>query len=153
MLNYGVEEKDKSRRSFLNYLLWGTGLAFLGSVFYPVTRFMLPPKSGEANVTQVKLPVTRADLESAPQRSKTFKFGHRLGIIILTGSGTLKALSATCTHLDCTVQYRLDLGIIWCACHNGRYDLDGNNISGPPPQPLEQFAVNEIGGEIFVSKE
>jgi len=148
-----MEEKDKSRRSFLNSLLWGTGVAFLGSVFYPVIRFMLPPKSGEANVSQVKLTFTKADIESEPQRAKTFKFGRQLGIIIITDAGVLKAMMATCTHLDCTVQHRPDLGIIWCSCHNGRYDLDGNNISGPPPRPLEKFVVNEVGDDIFVSKE
>jgi cytochrome b6-f complex iron-sulfur subunit len=61
-------------------------------------------------------------------------------------------LSATCTHLDCTVQNRPDWGIIWCACHNGKYDYDGNNISGPPPRPLEKFNVNEVDGVIFVSR-
>ncbi|MFH2036809.1 MAG: Rieske (2Fe-2S) protein, partial [Candidatus Zixiibacteriota bacterium] len=131
----------------------GAGLAFLGSVFFPIYKFITPPKSIEANVNQVKLDFTRADLEADPQKSKTFKFGRNLGIIILTDNGELKALSATCTHLDCTVQHRPDLGIVWCSCHNGRYDLDGKNISGPPPRPLEKFVVIEDGVDIFVSKE
>jgi Rieske Fe-S protein len=54
--------------------------------------------------------------------------------------------------LQCTVQYRDDLHHVWCACHNGHYDLNGKNISGPPPRPLEQYAVNVRGDEIFVSK-
>ena len=51
-------------------------------------------------------------------------------------TGNYRALSATCTHLGCIVQYRSDLQEIWCACHNGLYDLNGRNISGPPPRPL-----------------
>ena len=148
-----TEPKDTTRRSFLDKLLAGGFLALLASVLYPVSRFIIPPESGEANVNQVKLPFNRAELEAHPQKSKTFKFGRTLGIIILTPAGDLRALAATCTHLDCTVQNRPDLGIIWCACHNGRYDLNGNNISGPPPRPLERYAVNEVDDEIFVSKE
>jgi cytochrome b6-f complex iron-sulfur subunit len=50
------------------------------------------------------------------------------------------------------VQYRPDLSHIWCACHNGHYDLNGINIAGPPPRPLDPYAVNVRGDQIVVSK-
>jgi len=81
-----------------------------------------------------------------------FKFGSQPGILIKTPSGEIRAFSATCTHLNCTVQYRDDIQHVWCACHNGHYDLNGKNIAGPPPRPLEQYTVNIRGDEIFVSK-
>jgi len=146
-------KNNNGRRNFLSWLTGLGSVAFLGSIIYPAYKFIVPPESGEANVSQVKLPFTRSEIENDEKKAKTFKFGRKLGIIILTGEGELKAMAATCTHLDCTVQHRPDLGIIWCSCHNGRYDLDGKNISGPPPQPLEKYVVNEIKGEIFVSKE
>jgi Rieske Fe-S protein len=68
-----------------------------------------------------------------------------------TPGGELRAFSARCTHLDCTVQYREDLNHIWCACHNGHFDLAGRNIAGPPPTPLERFDVNVRGSQIVVS--
>ena len=148
-----MADSKPTRRSFLNYILGGGVVATLGAIVYPAYKFITPPPSGEANVSQVKLPFKRADLEAEDTKAKTFKFGRSMGIILLTGAGELRAMAATCTHLDCTVQHRPDLGIIWCACHNGRYDLEGNNISGPPPRPLELFAVNEVGEDIFVSKE
>ncbi len=148
-----MQQKDKSRRTFLNRLLSGGVFALLAAVFYPVFKFLMPPKTVEANVSQVKVPFTKEEIEADPKKAKNFKFGRSLGIIFLTETGDLKALAATCTHLDCTVQHRPDLGIIWCSCHNGRYDLDGKNISGPPPKPLEKFVVNEVGEDIFVSKE
>jgi cytochrome b6-f complex iron-sulfur subunit len=82
---------------------------------------------------------------------RIFKFGSRPGILVRTPSGELRAFSARCTHLDCTVQYREDLSHIWCACHNGHFDLNGRNIAGPPPEPLQTFDVNERGGQIVVS--
>ena len=144
---------DVPRRRFLTWLARGGVLGWLASVMYPAIRFIMPPESGEANVSQVKLPFSRAEIEADPKKSKTFKFGRSLGLIVVTEAGQLRAMAATCTHLDCTVQHRPDLGIIWCSCHNGRYDLDGKNISGPPPRPLEQFVVEEIGEDIFVHKE
>jgi len=141
-----------SRRTFINKFLAITGTAVAASIIYPVIRFLIPPKSGEANVNQVKLPFGRKDIEAEPKKAKTFRFGRQLGIIILTPDNKLRALSAQCTHLDCTVQNRPDEGVLWCACHNGRYDLEGKNISGPPPRPLEKFMVNEVGNDIFVTK-
>lgn len=148
-----MAENDSSRRKFLNVILGGGLFATLASILYPVYNYITPPASREANVSQLKLPFKRADIASDPMKAKTFKFGRTLGIILMTEAGDLKALAATCTHLDCTVQHRPDLGIVWCACHNGRYDLDGNNISGPPPRPLEKYVVNEVGEDIFVSRE
>jgi len=148
-----MADNRPTRRSFLNYILGGGVLATIGAIVYPAIRFIMPPPSGEANVSQLKLPFARSDIEADPARAKTFKFGRTMGIIVLTDSGELRAMAATCTHLDCTVQHRPDLGIIWCSCHNGRYDLEGNNISGPPPRPLERYAVNEVDEDIFVSKE
>src|ERR1039458_7294632 len=80
--------------------------------------------------------------EMKPNSGKIFRFGSRPGLLILESDGTYRALSATCTHLACTVQYRSDLREIWCACHNGIYDLNGRNVSGPPPRPLTLFDVH-----------
>ncbi|MEJ2722719.1 MAG: Rieske (2Fe-2S) protein [bacterium] len=80
------------------------------------------------------------------------KFGRKPVILIRTDTGEFHALSATCTHLECIVQYRSDLKEIWCACHNGLYDLKGRNISGPPPRPLTEYAVNVSEDEIHISE-
>jgi cytochrome b6-f complex iron-sulfur subunit len=127
----------------------------MASVFYPVIKYIIPPASGEANLTQIKLPFKLEGLESEEKKFRIFKFGRDLGIIFVSPDGGIKAFSAICTHLSCTVQYRADLSIIWCACHNGQFDLEGRNISGPPPRPLTPFAVHvdKITGDILVSKD
>ena len=145
---------DKEKRGFLGWILSGGIAALLASVIYPIYKYVIPPESGEANVSQIKLPFDLDELKADAKHSRIFKFGRNLGLVVLTADGEVKAFSALCTHLDCTVQYRDDLEIIWCACHNGRYDLEGRNISGPPPRPLEQYAVHidDISGEIFISR-
>jgi Rieske Fe-S protein len=140
---------DASRRNFLNYLLGTGALATLASIVYPIIRFMIPPRVIESSASTV---VAAKVSEIKPNAGKIFKFGSKPGILVETPSGEYRAFSAICTHLDCTVQYRPDEKLIWCACHNGRYDLTGRNISGPPPRPLEEYKVNVRGDEIIVSR-
>lgn len=138
-----------SRRSFLDYLLGTSALATFGAAIYPIIRFMSPPQiveSAENSVVAAKLS------ELPPNSGKVFKFGNKPGILVRTASGEFKAFSAVCTHLDCIVQYRDDTKQIWCACHNGQYNLSGKNIGGPPPRPLEEFQVNTRGDEVVVTR-
>lgn len=147
--------EDKSgpspaRRRFLNWLLSTTAGAFIASVLYPVLRYLIPPKVAESTAATVTLSINPADVK--PNSGQIFKFGNRPGILIRTPPGELRAFSAVCTHLACTVQYRADFSHIWCACHNGHFDLNGINIAGPPPLPLESYVVNVRGDRIVVSK-
>mgnify|MGYP001032082373 CR=1 FL=1 len=138
-----------TRRSVLNYLLGASTVATLAAILYPIIRFMVPPRVVESSASSV---VAAKVNEIKPNDGKIFKFGSKPGILIQTAVGEYRAFSAICTHLDCTVQFRSDEKLIWCACHNGRYDLTGKNISGPPPRPREEFKVNVRGDEIIVSR-
>lgn len=145
----GPSSQPVRRRKFIEVLLGSgflaTGIAFL----YPVLRYLVPPKSldlGGDSVVAGKV----GDLK--PNSGKIFRFGNRPGLLVRTAGGEYRAMSATCTHLSCTVQYRDDLQHVWCACHNGHYNLNGKNISGPPPRPLELFEVQVRGEEIFVRR-
>jgi Rieske Fe-S protein len=137
------------RRSFLNYLLGTSVGATLVAIAYPIIKFVIPPEVIEAAQTSV----VAGKVNELPVNSgKIFKFGNKPGLLIHTASGDLKALSATCTHLDCIVQYQPDQKRIWCACHNGVYNVNGQNVSGPPPRPLDEYVVNVRGDEIHVTK-
>lgn len=138
-----------NRRDFTNILLGGGLFAWLGSVLYPMVSFLKPPKIPEANVSSVKAGIASAFSHNS---AEIVKFGRKPVILVRTENGEFRAFSATCTHLDCIVQYRGDLKQIWCACHNGLYDLKGRNVSGPPPKPLAEYAVNVVDDEIMVSK-
>lgn len=143
-------DQGPSRRSFLNRILGGSLIAFSASVLYPVWRFLIPPVDDSVKPTSV---VAGRLGELTPNSGKIFRFGNQPGILIMTPKGELRAFSAICTHLDCTVQYRDDHEHIWCACHNGHYDLNGTNIKGPPPRPLEPYKVVVKGDEIITIKQ
>ncbi len=138
-----------TRRRLVNLLLGGGILGSLASIAYPVFKFMIPPDENGLDPELMNLGPTE---KFPPGSSKIFKFGGSPVILVRSTRGTFHALAATCTHLDCLVQYRADMESIWCACHNGRYDLSGGTISGPPPKPLDRFVVRKIRGEVIVVK-
>lgn len=141
------------RRSVLDALL-GVGVASsAAAALYPLMRFLVPPEGGEPSTASV-VAARLADMK--PNSGVVFPFGSKPAILVRTAEGELKAFSAVCTHLDCTVQYKADVSQLWCACHNGFYDLSGNVASGPPPRPLDSYAVAVRGEpgreEIVVSR-
>ncbi len=140
---------EPDKRNFLKFILSGGVIALLGAIFYPIFAYLKPPKEGEVEVSSVKAGKVG---EMEKDSGKIVKFGTKPVLLIRTASGEYRALSATCTHLDCTVQYRKDMGLIWCACHNGKYDLNGRNVSGPPPRPLEEYRVIIQNDEISISR-
>lgn len=138
-----------TRRSLADYLL-GVGLAALaGTVLYPILRYLIPPPVKEIAAGSI---VAAKVGELKPNSAKIFLFGGKPAILVHTLQGTYKAFSAVCTHLACTVQYRPDLGHIWCACHDGHFDLNGQVLSGPPPRPLPAYGVAVKGEDIVVTR-
>ena len=137
------------RRNFVDYFLGGSLLATVAAFLYPSIRYMLPPRQAEAVAKRVA--AARVG-ELAPNSAKIFKFGASPAILVNTAEGQLIALAGVCTHLTCTVRYEGDSSTLFCPCHNGRFDLAGNVISGPPPAHLETFKVEVVGEDIFVSK-
>jgi cytochrome b6-f complex iron-sulfur subunit len=137
------------RRNFIDLFFGGSLLATIAAFVYPVVRYVLPSKS--ARVVQNSVTAAKAG-ELAPNTAKVFKFGSAPAVLVNTSEGTLVALSAICTHLTCTVRYDGDTGTLFCPCHNGRFDLSGNVLSGPPPRPLETYAVEVSGPDIIVSR-
>jgi Rieske Fe-S protein len=146
--NTGTKE-NMTRRTFLDYVLSSTIIVWIISILYPVWEYLNPPKSPADNLSMVLAGTTD---ELTKNSGKIFKFGNKPGILIDTPGGDIRAFTAICTHLGCTVQYRQDLQHIWCACHDGHYDLHGINIKGPPPSPLAPYDVQIKGKNIYGMK-
>jgi Rieske Fe-S protein len=148
-----VGDSSFDRRSFLDALLGVGFVSTAAAMAYPVSRYLVPPQSGEPETASA---VAARAIDLKPNSGKVFKFGNKPGIVVRTADGEVRAFSAVCSHLDCTVQFKADTSQLWCACHNGTYDLGGNVVSGPPPRGLEQFVVNLRGdgadAEIVVSR-
>jgi cytochrome b6-f complex iron-sulfur subunit len=139
----------EGRRSFVQWMLGGGFSASILSFVYPAIRFLKPPPATEASVNEAPAGQV-GDLK--PNTAKIVKFGARPVILLRTSETEWKAFSAVCTHLNCTVQFNQAKRQIWCACHNGYYDLNGAVASGPPPRPLQEFTVHLRAGEVIISR-
>jgi Rieske Fe-S protein len=131
------------RRRFLNWFLGTSAGALVGSILFPILAYLRPPVIAEAATAEVEAgPVN--DPEFLDKGFKVVPLGSDPVIVIRVSETEFRALSATCTHLDCIVEYRAAQNVIWCNCHNGRFDLTGRNIAGPPPRPLEVYQVHVV---------
>jgi cytochrome b6-f complex iron-sulfur subunit len=146
-----ASDSKTSRRDFLDLLLGATILGWLASIAYPVIRYLKPlPQSGTTGPTRL----TREETAKLEQNKFVIVpvSGQRV-IVLQSQDQKLLAFSAKCTHEGCTVSYLPGQSIIWCPCHDGRYDLNGRVLSGPPPQPLPEYAVQrQPDGGIVISE-
>jgi cytochrome b6-f complex iron-sulfur subunit len=145
-----VEEAiSADRRGFLNRLIGLSAVAWLGSVVYPVVRYLKPlPGAGPSG------PVPLSPEQLGKLAAESFVIvpaGARRAMVFRDKDGRVRALDARCTHEGCTVQFLPSESTIWCACHNARFAMDGQVLSGPPPRPLPVFAAEEKDGAVLVS--
>jgi cytochrome b6-f complex iron-sulfur subunit len=148
-----VSDRKTSRRGFLDVLLGASLLGWLASVLYPIIRYLQPlPQTGPTG------PVRLTRDETSKLEQKQFVIvpvsGERV-LVIQLPSQELLAFSAICTHEGCTVTYQPGQAVIWCPCHDGRFDLNGRVLSGPPPRPLPKYAAKRQpdGGILVVAAE
>jgi cytochrome b6-f complex iron-sulfur subunit len=143
--------KPVSRRRWIDTLLGGSLVAWAAAVVYPILRYLTPQKeAGGANT--ITLTDTQKQ-ELTNMGSLITRIGSDRVIVLKKKDGKLAAFSAKCTHEGCTVQFVPADALIWCACHNGKFALDGHVISGPPPRPLAAFPVDgDLSGNVTVSR-
>jgi cytochrome b6-f complex iron-sulfur subunit len=148
----GIANTEPGRRRFLDALMKCGFVSTAIAIAYPVSRYHVPPVTDEPTTESV-VAGRLADLQA--NSGMVFKFGSQPALLVRT-PGKLTAVSATCTHLGCTVKFKPETGQLYCPCHKGIYDLAGNVVAGPPPRPLERYAVRLRGRpgqeEIVVSR-
>lgn len=142
----------KTRRHFLDLLLGASALGWLVSFAYPIIRYLKPlPQTGPTGPTHL----TREEAGKLEQNKFVIVpvSGQRV-IVLQAPDQQLFAFSAKCTHEGCTVTYQPGQSVIWCPCHDGRFDLNGRVLSGPPPQPLVKYdARRQPDGAIVISEQ
>lgn len=139
------------RRTFLSAALGTAFLGWIGTVLFPVFKYLSPlQESSSANEVELG-EKGKKDIEAAG--FTILALGAERVLVFQDAKGSVRATSAKCTHEGCTVQYKKDESVIWCACHNGRFDIDGRVLSGPPPRPLVAFkASGTLKTKIVVSR-
>ena len=134
-----------NRRGFFKLLTSILGLSALGAFAYPLFRFLLPLESA-AKVRAITLAKGNLPVNTA----KDVMIGLTPAIVLNTRDKGFLAFSKVCTHLGCLVKYHPEKQLFICPCHAGIFDLEGNVVSGPPPKPLEKFAVRVEGDNLVI---
>ena len=138
-----------ARRRFVRLLLGWSVVSTLSMVVAPVIGFLMPSRQTAAGAGGRLLVGTTADI--GPGRSKVVAIGAK-PVIVLNGPQGIKAFSAVCTHLGCIVGYDATRSPdIVSPCHDGHFNaVNGSVVSGPPPLPLEEYAVAVEKDEIYL---
>ena len=55
-----------------------------------------------------------------------------------------------CSHMGCAVHWDAESDLFVCPCHEGRFDSNGEALSGPSVVPLAHLDASVEGGEVFV---
>lgn len=138
-----------TRRTFLNTLFGGWLLTFLGGTVFALLKFAFPTLGKEPDFVVLN----RKDFLDLPRNSiKRFPWGGTVGFYYTKADGTIMALKGVCTHMECNVDYRPAERRFYCPCHQGWFDENGRNVSGPPPKPLEQLVIMEEGEKLIIAK-
>jgi len=96
---------------------------------------------------------TRVVLEYESKEGWLTEKTRKLAYLKRENGGQIVAISAGCTHLGCIVTWDEAEKIFKCPCHDGRFDVDGRVISGPPPAPLKRHKTRIDNGKIFLATE
>lgn len=77
---------------------------------------------------------------------------YRSGLfyLIRLEDGGLMAISMTCTHLGCTVNWDSKQKNFICPCHASEFDALGNVIKSPASKALNYFPVIVENGQVYV---
>lgn len=124
---------EADRRRFLR-LLGGAGFSLLAlEAGWSTLRFARAPVSYGA---------PSRSLLGSPDRYPpgVLTWVENARVFVLHDGEGLRAISATCTHLGCTVR-RQDSGFV-CPCHGSRYDDQGRVLGGPAPRPLRYVELS-----------
>ena len=138
-----------TRRLFLRETYLGWLSLVVGPAGYGLVRSVLR-HHGSSGLAELNLGRER---DFIPGDSRILEYGDQRVIVVRSAQGIFYAVSAVCTHLGCSIRFepKGDIGEFACNCHNSRFALDGENVSGPATIPLQQFRVRIDQGNVVLS--
>jgi cytochrome b6-f complex iron-sulfur subunit len=75
------------------------------------------------------------------------------GVFIVRENKRMYAISATCTHLGCTVRWLAANNQFNCPCHGSKFYQDGINFAGPAPRALDRVKITRADdGQVILDK-
>lgn len=143
---------ELGRRHLLGTLVkWIFGLTALSWV-PPAALYLFPKSRGEAEKAFLNAKGEPIKVSAVLKTGSVVGLALGHPVIVVDYQGKLNAFSAVCPHLGCLVQWQKQTATFLCPCHAGKFDANGNVISGPPPKGLENYLVKVVANEIQLSE-
>jgi Rieske Fe-S protein len=93
----------------------------------------------------------RVDLYSDRRDAWARESNVKLGSCwVLEREGKLHALSTSCPHLGCAIDYAASERVFKCPCHRSAFDLAGTVTAGPSPRPMDSLELQESNGLVSI---
>jgi cytochrome b6-f complex iron-sulfur subunit len=129
-------------------IVWASIAGFLVTSFLMFLRFFLPRAIFEpSNVFRVGFP---GDYGIGVDT----KWQQQYRIWVVRNTERLFVITAVCTHLGCTPDWKESENKFKCPCHGSGYDSEGVNFEGPAPRPMDRAHVElDAEGQIVVNKD
>jgi Rieske Fe-S protein len=150
-----------TRRDFIKAVAAGIGGVIAALVGIPSVAYLLSPATQARTEDDALIPL--GPLENYPIAIPTrFDFTRtkvngwertatNYGLYVLRKSESeVRVFSDVCTHLGCRVTWHPEIKHYVSPCHDGRFDIAGNVVSGPPPRPLDEFVTKIEDRNLFV---
>ena len=154
--------QEISRRSFLKWVVAGLG-SLMGVVLggaggsYFLSPLFRKKEESWVDIGRAAdfLPGTPTKVEYVERmRDAWITVEKRSSAWVLTPDGKdFVVFDPRCTHLGCPYRWSADQKRFLCPCHNAVFDVDGQVVSGPPPRPLDRYAVKVVGGRLSILPE
>lgn len=137
-----------TRRKLISRIGLGATLLAIGGQAYAFMRSLVPNVLYEDP--------QRFKVGTVDQFGEGAKFIADKRVFIFRQKNTFHCISATCTHLGCTVKMQRlnqpkkvnvrgreidDQVEFACPCHGSKYYGDGTNYAGPAPRPLAHYKL------------
>jgi Rieske Fe-S protein len=107
-------------------------------LFWPLTRFL-----------SHRLPKKPRIVEAAGALQND-TFLAKDSFIVFAENEELWAVSRTCTHLGCRLNFIEEKGYLECPCHQSRFSTDGTVLRGPAEKQLQRYPVEMTGDATYL---
>lgn len=134
---------DPDRRAFIKTAALAGGTA--AALGIPLASYFIAPALSKGTGKWVNFGAVE-DIEAGSVAMLPYEFLIKDGWLVLPQRGIvwaktevgdkLTVFSSICTHLSCNVIWQEEAEVFECPCHAGRFDANGQPISGPPKKPL-----------------
>lgn len=137
------------RRKFLNRF-W----AFLGTLavfeFGWLSTSILNSRKGKTDGSRKDTYISPGNIENFTPNSVTAIPEGQFYLACLE-DGSFLALSRSCTHLGCSLNWDTEKGKFACPCHGSTFDLAGEVLTPPATRALESYPLRIENGAIRVN--